>query len=106
MRFVPLHTFNVSQTIGTKQWYWKVDVNYTARRTINYDEFGDYFPSYFIVNSQLIGKVEIAKYKHDFFIQGFNLFNTVYPSVTKKMMPGRSFSIGCTIHLNSNNLTK
>ena len=92
--YIPLHTLTGTGYIGKGDWSLNVQGFYNSERFITFDHSGRPFPPYFLINSTLSGKISIGKIKSNLLFQVNNLTDTVYPSVRKNAMPGRSFSVG------------
>ena len=92
--YVPLHTLTGTAYVGKGDWSLNVQGLYNSERFITFDHSGRPFPSYFIVNSTVSGKIHFGKIQSNLIFQVNNLTDTVYPSVRKNAMPGRSFSVG------------
>jgi iron complex outermembrane receptor protein len=92
--YVPLHTLTGTAYVGKGDWSLNIQGLYNSERYITFDHSGRPFPSYFIVNSTVSGKIHFGKIQSNLIFQVNNLTDTVYPSVRKNAMPGRSFSMG------------
>jgi len=92
--YVPRHTLTGTAYVGKRDWSLTIQGLYNSERYITFDHSGQPFPSYFIVNSTLSGKIHFGKIQSNLIFQVNNLTDTVYSSVRKNAMPGRSFSVG------------
>ena len=92
--YIPLHTLTGTAYIGKGDWSLNVQGFYNSERFITFDHSGRPFPPYFLINSTLSGRISIGKIQSNLLFQVNNLTDTVYPSVRKNAMPGRSFSVG------------
>ena len=92
--YVPLHTLTGTAYMGKGDWSLNIQGLYNSERFITFDHSGRPFSSYFIVNSTVSGKIHFGRIQSNLIFQVNNLTDTVYPSVRKNAMPGRSFSLG------------
>ena len=98
--YIPLHTISGTSSIGKGDWAINLQGLFNSERFITFDHSGRPFPPYFILNSTISGKINLGKLHTNLISQINNLTNTVYPSVRKNAMPGRSFSLGLIFLLN------
>lgn len=92
--YVPLHTLTGTTYIGKGDWSLNLQGLYNSERFITFDHSGRPFPPNFLLNSTVSGKIKVGKVQTNLIFQVNNLTDTVYPSVRKNAMPGRSFSLG------------
>lgn len=94
MIYVPRHSVSGTAYIGKGNWNLNIQGLYNSERFITFDHSGRPFPSYFILNSTISGKIQLGEIQSNLIFQINNLTDTVYPSVKKNAMPGRGFSLG------------
>ncbi|MEA5258464.1 TonB-dependent receptor [Arcicella aquatica] len=99
MIYVPLHTVSGTAYVGKGNWTLNFQGLYNSERYITFDHSGRPFPPYFILNATISGKIYVGKTQANLLFQMNNLTDTVYPSVKKKAMPGRGFSLGLVFNI-------
>ncbi|MEA5137792.1 TonB-dependent receptor plug domain-containing protein [Arcicella rigui] len=99
MIYVPRHSVSGTAFVGKGNWTFNIQGLYNSERFITFDHSGRPFPAYFILNSTISGKILLGKIQSNLIFQTNNLTDTVYPSVKKNAMPGRSFSLGWIVSI-------
>ena len=95
--YIPIHTITGTAYVGKGNWSLNLQGLYNSERFVTFDHSGRPFPPNFLLNSTISGKIKISKVQTNLIFQVNNLTDTVYPSVRKNAMPGRSFSLGLVL---------
>jgi vitamin B12 transporter len=96
--YVPLHTVTNSAFFAWKDWSFTAQALYNSERYVTFDHSGRPFSPYFLMNALVTAKVKPGRSQGHFNVQVNNLTDTVYPSVKKNAMPGRSYSMGLQLN--------
>jgi vitamin B12 transporter len=95
--YIPIHTITGTAYVGKGNWSLNLQGLYNSERFVTFDHSGRPFPPNFLLNSTISGKIEVGKVQTNLIFQVNNLTDSVYPSVRKNAMPGRSFSLGLVL---------
>jgi vitamin B12 transporter len=95
--YIPLHTLTGTAYVGKGNWSLNLQGLYNSERFVTFDHSGQPFPPNFLLNSTISAKIKLGKVQTNLIFQVNNLTDTVYPSVRKNAMPGRSFSLGLVL---------
>lgn len=100
--YTPLHMANFYYALKYHSFSANIDATFTGSRYTNYT--GSKLPAHVLTNCGLAFKNEYRQQNFTISFTVHNLFNVSYQNEKYYAMPGRSFRLGLSISLNSNNL--
>ena len=95
--YVPMYSGSGIYTLGYGLWAIRIAAVYTGYRYLSSDDY-NYLLPYWVWNTTLSRTFSIGKILFNGFIEGNNLLNENYQSVSQFSMPLRNYRLGITLN--------